>query len=173
MAVLVTGVGLFLSAFFIHLLIWRVRLPNKQTRSLLLIFFGALALWTIPLWLFPLLYSKIGLPAVTLTEYLHTIFLFISLTFAYITTYSGIEVDSPSLVMVMIVKKAGRDGIMKDDFENALTDDILVKPRVRDLVRDNMAYPVNNKYKITRKGVRIARLFIFYRKILKATDKGG
>jgi len=109
----------------------------------------------------------------TISEYLHITLFVISLTLAYIITYSALEADSPSLVMIMNIASAGSDGLPKKKFEQLMTDDILIIPRVRDLLRDKMVCIENGKYKLTAKGIVFTRIFIVYRHILKIPPKGG
>lgn len=169
MTVLIIGLALFFSAFSFHLLIWRIRIPNRQTKTLLFIFFGILALWLISSLLSPVIFSQLGLPVpANPYEYFHIALFFISLTLAYMITYSAIEVDSPSLVMVKIIADAGPEGLLKSKFEELMTEDILVKPRIRDLLRDKMVKLDGEVFSITPKGTNFVRIFIFYRKLLKA-----
>jgi hypothetical protein len=105
-------------------------------------------------------------------EYLHICLIFISLTLSYMITYSALEADSPTLVMVMTIEKAGQEGLDKKEFDSILNDDLLIKPRIRDLITDKMAYLDEEKYKLTSKGVLFARIFILYRRLLNA-PKGG
>lgn len=157
------GSVIFCSAFILHVIIWKVRIPKNQTKILLMIFFGTLCAGFIVLCF---------LIHLTLAEYLHISLFFISLTLAYITTYSALEVDSPSLVMVMNIAAAGNIGLEKKKFEEITNDDRLVKPRVRDLITDKLAFLEGDRYRLTSRGILVARIFIFYRKLLKA-QKGG
>ena len=163
MSVLFYSLTLVFIPFLIHLSIWRIHLPRNQTKVLLQIFFGTLIIGILIL----------GKFSATICEYLQLSFLFISLTLAYITTYSAVEADSPSLVMVMNITKAGPDGVDKDSFEQKMSDDILVVPRIRDLITGRLIYPNGEVCKLTKKGIFIARLFIAYRKLLKKSQKGG
>jgi len=117
--------------------------------------------------------SRIGLPVLsTLPEYEMVFLYFISLTLAYIITYSAIEADSPSLAIVLTINSAGSYGLEEEVLDKIMTNDILVKPRIRDLIIDKMVYVDGEKYKLTPKGLLLVRTFIFYRKILN-TEKGG
>ena len=174
MATLIWGGGAFLVSFFIHLAVWRIKLPKRQTKTLLLIMFCALGAVLLLLraygsslaWLY-------GLPCpVTAGDYLHLALLDISLILSYMITYSALEADSPSLVIAMTVAGAGPGGMAESEFNEFVNDDKLVKPRIRDLVLDKMAYMDNGKYRLTSKGFIFARLFIFYRALL-GRGKGG
>jgi hypothetical protein len=163
MKVLFWGIILFCCAFFVHLIVWRIRLPKRQTKTLLVIFFGTLLIG-----LFTLGSAKFILP-----EYLHIVLFVTSLTLAYMITYSALEADSPSLVMIMSIANAGITGLLKTQFEQRMTDDVLIIPRIQDLLRDQMIYEQEGKYKLTSKGLLFARIFIVYRHILNISQKGG
>jgi predicted transcriptional regulator len=87
-------------------------------------------------------------------------------------TYSAIEVESPSLLMILKISDMGTQGLDRKDLEETMNDELLIIPRVRDLLTDRMAYLEGEQYKLTRKGKVAAKIFIFYRKILNA-GKGG
>jgi hypothetical protein len=167
MNVLLTGLSLLTIAFFLHLLIWKIHLPKKQTKTLLLIFLMTLG-------------SGLGFiffnPDVIFFEspwqYLHAAIFFISFALSYIITYSALEADSPSLVMVNLIHTAGENGLTDDELKSHLTDDILIHPRIRDLYRDQLIYDEKGKIFLTPKGKRFVKIFIFYRWLLNA-NKGG
>jgi len=174
MKVLLWGIILFVVAFIFHLIIWKIRLPKRQIKALLLIFFGILILGLLNLWsnTLPLKGLRVAVP-LTMAEYLHIALFFTSLTLAYVVTYTALEVDSPSMVMVINIANAGPEGLDKTAFEKTLTDDILVTPRLRDLVTSEVTYMDGNKYRLTPKGIMLARIFVFYRKLMNNTSKGG
>lgn len=172
MQVLFWGLGLLAVAFLLHLIVWKIRLPRRQTKVLLLIFFGTLAVGTVLLWTNPEL-SLFGIPApAKWTQFAHIALMFTAFTLAYMITYSGLEADSPSLVMVQTIAEAGEEGLPRETFFQRMNDDVLVAPRVRDLLTDKMAVLEGDRYCLTSKGRLMARLFILYRAILNA-GKGG
>lgn len=159
-------------AFILHLVVWKIRLPERQTKTMLQLFFGTLIVVTAALFANPE-FKMFGISApAQWTEFLHISLFFTSFTLAYMITYSALEADSPSLVMTLTIAKAGGNGLSKNIFDATMTDDILVKPRIQDLLLDQMAYCESGKYKLTAKGILFARIFIFYRNLLKA-QKGG
>ena len=159
-------------AFVLHLVVWKIRLPKRQTQVMLLIFFGTLIAGSAFLWTHPSFsLFGVGAPA-EWTEYVRIALLFTAFTLAYMITYSGLEADSPSLVMVLSIARAGPEGLSKDVFYQQMTDDILIKPRVRDLLTDKMAYLDGETYRLTSKGILLARIFVIYRNFLGA-GKGG
>ena len=54
-----------------------------------------------------------------------------------------------------------------------MTHDVLVIPRIKDLLLDRMVYLEGEKYLLTPKGILFAQLFIYVRKILGIENKGG
>ena len=174
MSVLFYGTGLILIAFFIHLIIWKIRRPENETRALLQIFFGTLIVSTSILCKLSPCVTIFGIPAPTTNyEYLQLCFFFISVSLAYIATYSVLEVDSPSLVIVMNIARAGSKGLDRNSLEQKMGDDVLIIPRVRDLVAAGMVYLDGEAYRIKPKGALLVRIFVGYRELLKKTQKGG
>lgn len=172
MSVLCWSLEILSIAFLLHLLIWKIHLPKHQTKALLLIFFGMLVSGLLGLWgmkaLLPLRMIPTRFP-----EYLHIALFVTSFTLAYVITYSAIEADSPSLVMMLAIASAGPEGLPKARFEQLMTDDLLVLPRIRDLVRDGMLVMVDGTYRLTPKGKGFVRIFVVYRQILGIAEKGG
>src|SRR4030067_481322 len=173
MLVLIYSLLLFSMAFVFHIVLWKISLPKRQTKVLLQIFFGTLLIGILALisisFIIPGFDNLISMKP---PEHLHICLIFISLTLSYMITYSALEADSPTLVMVMAIEKAGPEGLDKKEFEQSLNDDILIKPRIRDVITDKMSNVDGGKYKLTSKGVLFARIFILYRRLLNA-PKGG
>ncbi len=174
MATLIWGGGAFLVSFLIHLAVWRIKLPKRQTKTLLLIMFFILGAALLLLRASGSSLARLYGLAVPVTpgDYLHLALLNISLILSYMITYSALEADSPSLVIALTVAGAGPRGIAESEFNDFVNDDKLLKPRIRDLVLDKMASLDNGKYRLTPKGIVFARLFIFYR-VLLGRGKGG
>ena len=173
MMVLLFGTALFALAFVIHFIVWKIQLPRRQTKVLLLIFFSTLLLGTMGFWFSPASFRVLGLAfPKSLPEYIHISLYFIALTIAYIITYSAIEADSPTLVMVLRIDRSGSEGLKKETFEAEMSDDLLIKPRVRDLLVAKMTVLDGGIYRLTHKGKMFVKIFILYRKLLNA-PKGG
>lgn len=164
MKVLFFGGVIFMAGFILHLLIWRIRLPKSQTKALLLIFFLTLTVGQAIL-----LFNAAGL---NFFEYLHIWFLVFALAIVYIQVYSGIEADSPSLVMAMAIASKKEQGLQEDELFAQMGDDLLVKPRVEDLLEAEMVVFEQGKFKITKSGRAFVAIFILFRRLLKL-PKGG
>ncbi len=154
---------IFFFAFLVHLLIWRSGLPKKNHTLLLLnIFFG---IFIASIFLKVVLLPK---PA----DYWRLFLLHSSLTLAYIATYSAIEVDSPSLVILLNIAQSSSGGLSKERLYAIMPNETIVVPRITDLVNDKMVFIDKDKYKLSPKGVFLISVFIFFRELLKA-PKGG
>ncbi|MCP4369916.1 MAG: hypothetical protein GY797_17645 [Deltaproteobacteria bacterium] len=126
------------------------------------------------LWKFHLSFPFLGIsPPVNVPEYLQVSLLFFSLTAAYMITYTALEADSPSLVIVSTIIDAGPEGLEKKCFDELVDDDVLIKPRVHDLGRDKMMCLEQDRYRLTPKGLLMARIFIVHRQLMNIIRKGG
>ncbi len=172
MPVLIWSILLAAATFGAHLAWWRVRIPRRQTRALLLLSFGCLAAGLVFLKAVgPSSSCSVWFPSSPAALFQIALF-HVAMTLAYITTYSALEVDSPSLVIVLRVAQAGAQGVSREELLAELDDDALVRPRLRDLIRDGMAVLDETRYTITPKGRRFAAVFILYRRVL-GLGKGG
>lgn len=174
MNVLICGLTLFFLSLLVQLVIWKVRVPARQTMSLLYIFFGIMVLGVAYL----CVSTRLGLPFSGFApsgtaQYLQLLLFLVAVALGYTIAYSGIEADSPSLVMVLEVADAGPGGLSEEVFYERLDDEVLVAPRVRDLFRDRHVYKDGEVIRLTGKGRRFIGIFIMFRKILGAPLRGG
>jgi predicted transcriptional regulator len=58
-------------------------------------------------------------------------------------------------------------------FTQRLNDDLLVKPRIEDLLRDKLVCMDGEKYLLTPKGNSFVTIITFYRKLINLPVKGG
>src|SRR5579862_3987265 len=98
------AVGLFLVAFLVHWLIWRIRIPHRQTAALLAIFFGFLP---IGLAAMQALFRAMDWPDFNGWELLHISIFHTALSLAYIVVYSALEERSPSMTVLLHLAAAG------------------------------------------------------------------
>lgn len=174
MAVLIYSLGLFLTAFGFHCVVWKIRLPKNHSGALVVIFSGILAAGIGVLKFFEGGMGEMGLPVLAGPgDYFQVVAAYVSVTLAYVVTYSGIEVDSPSLVMVLEIHRAGAQGLGEMHFHQTMDNSTLVLPRVNDLIKGRLAVLEQGNYQLTFKGRMIAGLFSLYRKILGREEFGG
>jgi hypothetical protein len=172
MVIFFWGIFIFLFSLAVQIFVWKIHLPKRQVKTLLQIFFLTLFFLLLGLvWAGNNFPEQSNLPH-TLWEFIHLGFFNALIIFCYMMTYPGIEGDSPSLAIVLAISNAGKGGLEKSILKESLNDDLLVRPRIRDMILDNMAYLKKDKYFLTPKGRFIAQIFIFYRNLL-GLPKGG
>lgn len=169
MRVLAGSLGLFAAALLAHLVLWRVRPPVRHIRALLRIYALVLAAGL------PLLVvgATTGAGRSPACEALHAAAVFIALALAYTVTYTAVQVDSPSLVMIRRVAAAGDAGLARRELAAAMTDELLVTPRLRDLVRDGVVAEADGRFRLTGKSIGAWRLVLAWRRLLGIAGKGG
>jgi hypothetical protein len=166
--VLLAGSGLFAAAFCLHLALWRIRAPRRQIRALLRLFYGSLAAALLLGW-------AAGLPALQFTppEAVHLLLFFTGLTLAYIITYTAVQVDSPSLTIVSLIAAGGEAGLDREALFAQLTDEQLVRPRLEDLVRDEVVAFDGRVYRLLRRGGLFLSLIVGWRRLMGLPIRGG
>lgn len=167
------GSLLIIAAFGLHFIIWWIRVPRRQNKVLLQCFLGVLVVGSLLLYYFSNDIVLLGVnPPTRLSAYARLWMYFISFTLAYMITYSAVEADSPSLVIILKIAETGPSGLKEESLLGELNDDALIVPRIRDLLRDKMTAQAEGKYRLRPKGVMLSRLFQLYRNLMGA-GKGG
>jgi hypothetical protein len=160
-------------AWVVHLIVWRICLPKRQTKGIAIIFSGILVSGCVLYrYAVPVFNTFDAYRPFAPAEYVQLCLFFLSLTMAYLITYSAIEADSPSLVIIRKISEAGSGGLKKELLTKALGESNLILPRLKDLVIDKMAVVEHGKYRLKAKGIIMARLFKFYRHLM-GTGMGG
>ncbi len=167
------ALALFAGAFLVHLVRWRIALPSATARALLVTFvFGILGGLV-----FVVLMARIlpGLATLLPPEPFGTLqALLLSLAFAagYVMTYPAIEVESPTLVMIQAIARRGDEGLARATLFAQLNDEVLVAPRVRDLLSDGLAVEREGRLHHSTRGRRLVNLFFIWRRLLGASAGG-
>jgi len=151
----------FLAALVAQVILWRVQLPRNHFMMLLVIFvlfllLGIFGLRLVADWTYSLLFVQC----------------YGVLALSYISFYSLIEGQSPSLSLVMAVHRKGAGGLSLVEVDELMSIEDVVGIRIRELERDNLIFTKNSTYRLTRKGMLLARLFGCGRRVL-GIEKGG
>jgi len=160
-------IGALLSALpiLLHWGLWRIYLPQRQTRAIVLLTLATDGVSLLLLaWQQGTLTGAAEAPPPVV--YLHIALFMFALLCSYVITYSALEADSPTLVMVKMLYEARPEGLEKQRFLSMLNDEALVLPRVRDLERDHMAEVVDGRYVLTPKGQLMAKGFNLFARVL-------
>lgn len=166
MPLLLTGALLSVLPFVLHWALWRVYLPRRQTRAIVLLTLAVDAASLLGLaWSQGTLAGAPGAPSPVV--YAHLGLFMFGMLCAYVITYSALEADSPTLVMVQMLYEAKPQGLEVEKFLARLGDAVLVLPRVRDLERDGMAEVRQGRYVLTPKGRLMAQGFTRFARLLR------
>ncbi len=177
MQILVFGVLLFCAAFCTHVIWWRTKLPTRQMRALVILFFcfyvGTFTLGLgVELLFCPGLLNSI-FPLGTLGSSLYITVLYSCLTAMYVLTYPGIEAESPSGLMLLAVESSKDAGITRSEFNQVITHTLFVGNRIENLVSSGFVKIEGGRMQATKKGLRLLRLFQLPRKFVGPTQVGG
>ena len=164
---------LFAGAFLAHLVRWRVACPSATARALILTFvFGILGGLVFILLLAQLLPGLGTLLPPEPFGILQAILLSLAFAAGYVMTYPAIEVESPTLVMIQAIARRGDEGLSRTTLFAQLNDEVLVAPRVRDLLSDGLAVEREGRLHISTRGRRLVNLFFIWRRVLGAREGG-
>jgi len=169
---LLWGIACVAISFAIHIILWRWRLPERHTRILLILFLAppfALAGCSL---IVGRHYAAALRLLVAPAECFEVVLFDIAFALAYIITYSAIEADSPSLVLTTAIADAGPAGALESDLVKLASDDVLIRPRIADLLRDQLVISHDAGFAITAKGRRLVRIILLARSLMGA-GKGG
>lgn len=173
MSVLVPGVLAFGILVVAHIVIWRMVKPAQQYTKLAALSVAVLGL------------SMGGFYAVQLAsrqsvtflpsspfDYLNMALLYGALFLSYLTTYSAVQADSPTMAILLAIDESGCRGMNRAELLARFDDAVLVLPRIDDLVAGDLVRYRNGRYVIQPPGLSLAKVNIGYRRMLKL-EKGG
>jgi hypothetical protein len=160
--ILTIAIPLFATGFLAHWLLWRVRIPGRQTAALLAIFSATLAIglvssaWWPPAWRFA-----------NGWEVLHVAIFHVAAMLAYVVAYSALEERSPSMTILSRVADAGSRGQSRDELQTMLVNVSPVEIRLAAMVRDGMVRDEAGVIVLTAKGWAWANTFTAWRRLLR------
>jgi hypothetical protein len=167
--------GLFAFALLIaaHIVVWRIRRPAGQYVALAILAVGVLA---VTLAAPRIAAGALGaaldwLPRSPL-EHVTAIGLYASLVLSYVTTYSAVQADSPTMTILLDIERSGAAGCTRDELRARLDDRVLVVPRLDDLVAGRLVRLEHGRYVVTSGGIAMSAPHVAFRRWLKM-EKGG
>jgi hypothetical protein len=169
MRVTVAVAGLFIASFLVHLVVWRIRVPRRQSATLLLIFLG------LPLVVFGLLLLLAPLRnfgSWSFWTYAHIAICQISAALGYTVFYSVFEATSPTLRALLYVTNAGSTGRTSAELVAMIKGATSMQIKLKAMIRDQMLFQSADYYFLTPKGRLWAITFGIGRRCL-GLAKGG
>ena len=167
MKVLITTFIIIMTTFFIQVLLWKIKIPKFQVKTILVLYMVSLCIF-----ITAINFIKFLPVTYTVFENIYISFFYLVLLAVYIVAFPAIEVNSPSVLIISILKDH-KEGMTKNIIYKLLDDDLLVIPRIMDLKRDSLANISNDRIMITRKGKLLLRFILFFRNLLKLDQFGG
>lgn len=102
---------------------------------------------------------------------LNNLFLIECILIAWIQTTPALKSDIPSLIIYKTILE--KKSCSEKSLKTSLGSLNLFNEKVNELMLDNLIFKKNGVTKLTLKGKIIAKLFIYYRKILKLPEGAG
>jgi hypothetical protein len=169
MAAFFLSIALFLLAWIVHVAIWHVKRPRATGQALILIMIASILAAVAILRIAAVVAPGIGflLPP-TIAEWAQAILAALGFAAAYVLSYPAIEVPSPTLVIITLIAGAEPQGLRPVELYQRLDDAFLVTPRIEDLLHEGLARETEGQIFLTPKGIRLARLFSAWRRLLGA-----
>lgn len=143
--------GLLVFAWIVHVVWWRISLPQHQSRALLLIF-GAVAA------IAAACYAWRGTPGVSGFDLPGMALFYAAAAGCYLLVYTGVEESSPSITIFRALEQAGALGLDEAELATHITNERFVKPRLQALQRDGMIAMTEAGGRLTARGRRMALL---------------
>ena len=159
-------------AWLLHLTLWRVRLPQAQLKTLLVLFFltwcGAVGF----AWASDWSYFFLG-EGGTIVGFPYFCLFYWAAALCYVITYSAMEGDSPTLSITRHLHRKGFAGISHEEVENFFRQRPFVSARVKALVTDNILVEESGGYRLSPGRYVFFRIILGYRRVVFGPVKSG
>ena len=165
---------MFLMAFILHLLIWKVRIPDNPIKTITILFTSILLGG-----IFVLRYASLSnlifesAALLSFSECLHVTLIFMSLLSVYYFVYGALTDESPSMFTMLNVAGADEEGLSENELNELITDDLFIKPRMDYLVDEQMVCLQEEKYRLGSKGKNFIGMINFFQNLMKLSVKAG
>jgi len=167
MRVLCIAVTIFAVGFTLHWLWWRVRIPRRQSATLLVIFSGTLVAGLVALSLHAADGEQRFWVLRNAWEAAHVACFCVAAMLAYVVAYSALEERSPSMTILTRVADSGQRGQSREELQAMLLDVSPVEVRLAAMLRDGMVREEADSAVLTPKGWAWANTFSAWRRLLR------
>jgi hypothetical protein len=157
--------------FALHLIWWRIALPQRQRTALLGLFLigGLIVAPAVGL-----LLGLFGFAPLSLIQWLNVALAVVAFALAYVVTYSALEADSPTLSLVRHIASAGSGGVGEETLREFMASRPFVGARLSALVEEGMVQERDGRIHLAEHPYTLFRMVLFHReKILGLTHHGG
>ena len=161
--IILFGIAIFLFFLLIHIVIWRIKIPNNDILVLFLILLS-ISIFTV------VVFIQVRIDNVLKnlgeSDMCAVILLYFALSFAYIMSYPAIQAISPSLEIMMIIGEKKNKINKKEDIIKIYNENVIFEDRIFDLKKNDLIKNDGGYYKLTLAAKIIINIFILYRKII-------
>jgi hypothetical protein len=150
---LATAAGLLALSLVTHLVLWRIRLPKRQTRALLLLFIVV-----------PIVAAIVAIAvdhplALSVPQTLRIALLYVACMLGYVVCYSLVENQSPTLAIVDYLAVAGKAGRSEADILARFGGGTTIEQRVELMAAGGWVHVHGDDIVLTPEGRKYALLF--------------
>ena len=166
------GALLFLVAFIVHVVLWRVRRPVNTTVTIILVFVVSVSTVWLALAIFDISQGLTGfLPQEPVDKFL-SLLLALALSVSYIMTYPALENDSPTLKLVYLIAGKRQTGATEEELSRSFSNKNAVEPSITEMISEGLVRMEGQSILLTERGHRLATIYRKWRVILGA-EMGG
>lgn len=151
---------------FLQAIIWRLPYfcPSLRTVLALLVVSPCIVVVT--------QYATKHLPDLSLLEWAMALFYYIATSLCYLITFTGIESNSPTLSLLLHLKK--HPGMSKEQLLEFFANQQVVEDRYNSMIKNGFLIRKENKIILSAKPFVVFRIILWYRNsILGITNFGG
>jgi hypothetical protein len=167
-----TAAVVLIVAWSVHFVIWRIRLPKSQLKTLLVIFVVAWCGAVFVAWLGNWRLVRFA-DGQTVVGFLYFCLCYWAAALSYVITYSAMEGDSPTLSLTRHLHRRGAEGVSHEEVEEFFRQRPFVGARVKALVVDNIFIEESGGYRLASGKYLFFRLILGYRKVVFGPVKAG
>lgn len=173
MNVLFVTLAVWVVAFVVHLVWWRVWLPKHQLITLLALFGVFFLAATLAAVLFPSWLELGADGGWVLLGWAYFGLLYWALAFCYVITYSAMEGDSPTLSLARELALRADGGMSREEIAEFFALRPFIGARIGALVKDGVLVPEEGGYRLAPGNYHFFRLILGYRRIAFGKIKDG
>jgi hypothetical protein len=157
------SLALVLAFLLVHVLIWRL-FPDRRSIGVLVGLSLAVLILGVTFW--EIISARCNLGEALLMVQFH-----IFATLAYIVGYSGVEEESPSLMILKLASRAGSRGIAKSEIEDLINNNFILERRLGPMKTAGLIIQEGESLILSPKGQILSSAFSIFRSISN-TDLG-
>ncbi len=154
--VLFLGFSLFFLCLALHVLVWRIWHPQRHAIALFTVFLGPCVPFAA---LFMLFCSSLHF-----VDLLAIVLLHLALSCAYIQVYPALQAFSPTLVILLLVRKSMPLGVTQEELMSRLDTKFLMGERLQDLIHARLVRESDQNIELTPRGLALIYFFILFRR---------